>query len=88
MQEQHDRGIRISVVRESELSSEPDLLSDFGIYGDRATGIEELDEQSRTLRFILLFDHQSISLARDRWARLSLYTKPFPDLVNPVQSVR
>ena len=31
----------------------PDLLADWGIYGDRATGVQELDDQSRTFRFIL-----------------------------------
>ena len=47
-------GSRWSASRRS--SREPDLLADFGIYGDRAIGIQELDEQSRTLRFILHFD--------------------------------
>ena len=80
--EQHGRGIRLFLVRESEIGGEVDLLCDFGIYGDRATGIQELDEQSRTLRFILLFDKQSIKLAQDRWARLSLYATPYADLVS------
>jgi hypothetical protein len=79
--EQHERGIQVSLVRESELSGELDLLCDFGTYGDQATGIQELDEQSRTLRFILLFDKQSIKLAQDRWARLSLYVTPYADLL-------
>jgi hypothetical protein len=79
--EQHERGIQVSLVRESEIGGETDLLCDFGIYGDRATGIQELDEQSRTLRFILLFDKQSIKLAQDRWARLSLYATPYADLL-------
>jgi hypothetical protein len=79
--EQHERRIRVSLVRESEIGGEEDLLCDFGIYGDRATGIQELDDQSRTLRFILLFDKQSIQLSQDRWARLSLYATPYVDLV-------
>ena len=54
--EQNDHGIWVSLVRESEIAAEPDLLADFGIYGDRAIGIQELDEQSRTLRFVLHFD--------------------------------
>ena len=32
--EQHDRGIWIGLVRESEIAAEPDLLCDFGIYGE------------------------------------------------------
>jgi hypothetical protein len=79
--EQHEHGIQVSLVRESEVGGEADLLCDFGIYGDRATGIQELDQQSRTVRFILLFDKQSIKLGQDRWARLSLYATPYADLV-------
>jgi hypothetical protein len=81
IEEQRERGIKVSLVRESEIGGEAELLSDFGIYGDRATGIQEMDEQSRTLRFILLFDKQSIKLAEDRWARLSLYATPYADLL-------
>ena len=67
-------------MRESELAGEPDLLADFGLYGDRATGIQELDEQSRTQRFVLRFDPRDLKLARDRWERLSLYATPYADL--------
>jgi hypothetical protein len=79
--EQHERGIKVFLVRESEIGGEADLLCDFGIYGDRATGIQELDEEAKTARFILLFDKQSIKLAQDRWARLSLYTTSYTDLL-------
>lgn len=81
LEEQHDRGIWLLLVRESSVGSEPDLLADFAIYGDRATGVQELDEQSRTLRFILSFDPQSVRLFRDRWERLSLYATPYGDLL-------
>ena len=50
--------------------------------GDRATGVQELDDQSRTLRFILHFDPQNIRLARDRWTRLLLYTTSYADLLD------
>jgi hypothetical protein len=76
IEEQHNRGIWISLVREHHLLSEPDLLCDFGVYGDRATGEQELDDQSRTLRFILCFDRHSLKMAHDRWERLSLYATP------------
>jgi hypothetical protein len=79
--EQNEHGIQVCLVRESEVGGEVDLLCDFGIYGDRATGIQELDERSKTVRFILLFDKQNIKLAQDRWARLSLYATPYADLV-------
>ena len=82
LDEQNDRGIWVSLVRESEIAAEPDLLADFGIYGDRAIGIQELDELSRTLRFVLQFDAHSLHLARDRWERLSLYAIPYADLLD------
>ncbi|OJW24957.1 MAG: hypothetical protein BGO49_07630 [Planctomycetales bacterium 71-10] len=80
--EQNDRGIWLSLVRESELAHEPDLVADFGLYGDRATGIQELDDQSRTQRFVLQFDPRDLKLARDRWERLSLYATPYADLLD------
>jgi hypothetical protein len=70
------------LVRESEIAAEPDLLVDFGIYDDRATGIQELDDRSRTLRFILSFDRPSMKLARDRWSRLALYATSYSDLLD------
>ena len=77
MEEQFQRGLMISVARESELFTEPDLLCDFGIYGARAVGIHELDEHARTLRFMLYFDRQRLQQAHDRWSRLSLYGNSF-----------
>ena len=51
IEDQFNRGINISVVREYDIYTESDLAGDFAIYGDRATGTQELDEQSRTTRF-------------------------------------
>lgn len=86
IEEQHNQGIWVSVVRESELASEPDLLTDFGIYDDRAIGVQELDDQSRTMRFILCFDRPSLKLARDRWARIALYATSYSDLLDRDQA--
>lgn len=79
--EQQGRGIIVSLIRESDLTKEPDLLRDFAVYGDRAIGIQEMDEQSRTIRFILSFDQTSIRQALDRWERLALYATPFQNLM-------
>ena len=40
-----NHGVWISLGRESDLGREADLLVDMGIYGDRAVGVQELDEQ-------------------------------------------
>lgn len=81
LQEQHDHGLHLVLVRESTLHGEPDLLADFGIYGDRAVGTQELDEQSRTVRFTLSFDPQAVRLADDRWRRLSIFGIPYQSLL-------
>jgi hypothetical protein len=46
------------------------------IYGDRATGPQELDEKSHTLRFVLAFDETKIRQALDQWERLRLFASP------------
>ena len=80
--EQAGRGIIVSLVRESDLANESDLLRDFAIYGDRAMGIQELNEQSHTVRFILSFDQPSIRHALARWERLSLFSNSFQNLMD------
>jgi hypothetical protein len=80
--EQSGRGIIVSLVRESDLAKEPDLLRDFAIYGDRAMGIQELDEESHTVRFILSFDQASIRQALAQWERLTLFSNSFQNLLD------
>jgi hypothetical protein len=82
IQGQHDHGLRLRLVRESDLGSEPDLLVDMGIYGVRAVGIQELDDRCRTLRFTLTFDAQAARLASDGWQRLLLFTTSFRSLLD------
>jgi hypothetical protein len=83
LEEQHDHGLHLLLVRESALDGEPDLLCDFGIYGNRAVGTQELDERSRTVRFTLSFDPQAVRLAEDRWRRLSVFGVPYQSLLEP-----
>ena len=80
LQEQLVRHILVSVVREDDLAQEPDLLCDFAIYGDRATGRQELDEHSRTQRFVLSFGEESHRQALARWERLGLYAMSLDEL--------
>ena len=75
LSEQHDRGIVVRLVREADLAKEADLLQNFAIYGDRATAVQELDKESKTLRFVLSFDRDSIRQSLDRWGRLALYAR-------------
>ena len=83
--EQHSRGIFLRLVRLSELRNEPDLQSDFGIYGSRAVGIQELSRFSTTLRFVLSFDFEQVQAAEERWGRLSVYATAYRDLVEPAE---
>ncbi len=82
IEDQHSFGMWICLVRESQLAGEPDLLGDFGIYGTRALGTQELDERSRTVRFVLQFAPEPIRLAQERWERLQLFATPFRHLLD------
>jgi hypothetical protein len=82
IEEQHKRGIVMRLVRESEIVEEPDLMSDIGIYGDRACGLLELDDQCQTVRFTLDFDPRSVQRYEERWRRLLLFAVNFRELVD------
>ena len=82
IEEQHNHGLWIALSRESDIRREPDLLVDMGIYGDRAVGVQELDEHCRTLRFTLDLNPQAIRLADARWQRLILFAKSFTSLLD------
>ncbi len=82
IEEQHYRGVQVSLVRESDLIGEAELLCDFGIYGNRATGRQELDDASRTISFTLSFDSAAIQLANERWSRLALFAIPYAQLLD------
>lgn len=82
IKEQHNHGLWIALVRESELSRESELLVDMGIYGDRAVGTQELDDACRTLRFTLDLDPQAVQLADSKWQRLMLYARSFGSILD------
>jgi len=62
---------KLKLVRQSVLANEPDLVTDLGIYGNRAVGVQELDDKGRTFRFTLSFDFPEVMAAEQRWDRLS-----------------
>lgn len=82
IEEQHNHGLWIALVRESDLRRESDLLEDFGIYGERALGIQEIDECGRTLRFTLDVDPQAVRLANERWQRIQLYARSYRSILD------
>ena len=81
--EQSVHGIWIRLVRLSDLRNEPDLIRDFGIYGQLAVGMQELAEDNlTTLRFTLTFDMQTIRDAEQQWEKLSVYAISYKELLN------
>lgn len=84
IQEQQERGISLLLVREADLAEEPDLLGDFGIYGNRAVGEQQLDDHARTLRFLLSFGETHRRQALERWRRLLLFAVHPPDQLDRI----
>ncbi len=80
--DQHAHGLSIRLVRLSELEREPDLVLDLGIYGTRAVGVQEQDDQGRTVRFTLSFDFTEVLAAEQRWDRLSLLATSFEKILD------
>lgn len=80
--QQRESGIVVSLIREGDIAGESDLAADIGLYGDRAVGIQELDEEARTVSFVLEFGEASLRLAQAWWDRLCLYALPCDDLVD------
>lgn len=78
---QHRNGIAVKLVRLSAVVGEPDLAADFGIYGSRAVGDQELDDHGRTVRFTLSFNFDDVLAAEQRWERLSVYATRYRDLL-------
>jgi len=81
--DQHNHGIKLQLLRLSAIINEPDLQADFGIYGTRAVGVQELGLRSRTARFILSFDFDRVREAEARWDRLTVYATSYSDLLDP-----
>jgi hypothetical protein len=80
--EQHHRGIALWLVHESEVAGEPDLLVDMGIYGSRAIGIQELNDDGGTRRFRLQFGFEHVEAAEERWQRLLVYAVKYSDFLD------
>lgn len=73
-------GVWLSIVRDSQLEGDPDLLIDFGLYGNRAVGFQQVDDHGRTVRFSLSFDFAELLAAERRWERLAVYATRYDRL--------
>ena len=80
--EQHQAGVSVLVCLEDDIRHEPDLPMDFGVYGDRAVGVQQLDDRCRTESFELSFDREEVQLAAARWRRLKLHATPLRELLD------
>lgn len=80
--QQHRYGIWIELVRESELTVEPHLIADFGIYGFRAVGRQVADSSGRTTRFTLSFEFDDVKEAEANWERLKVFTKSYASILD------
>lgn len=82
LDEQHRHGIRVRVLRESDVGTDTDLLNDFGIYGNRAVGMQLVDPTGRTIRFVLSFDFEKLRQAESHWSRLSVFSISYAELLD------
>ncbi len=82
LEEQHRHGIWVRLVRESQLLTESSLVTDLGIYGNRAVGIQAADPAGRTIRFLLSFDFERVQRAEVVWSRLSVYATSYRELLD------
>ncbi len=82
LDQQYRHDIRIFIVRESLLVSDTDLLTDLGIYGNRAVGQQISNPAGRTVRFVLSFDYDRVQRAEVMWNRLLVYAISYQELLD------
>jgi hypothetical protein len=82
IQNQAARGISVSLVRKSDLESEPELVCDFGVYGERAVGYQFLNPTGNTIEFVLEFGSAAVAVAEARWRQLELYAISLDELLD------
>jgi hypothetical protein len=80
IREQKDKGIKIAVAREGLIPVEEDLMYDMGIYGERAVGYQNLDENCRTTSFQLHFNKSRVEKANELFEKLKMHTLTLNEL--------
>ena len=81
LDEQARHGIQLRLVRASQVDD--DLRADFGLYGNRAVGWQELDDRGHTARFTLSFEFAELLAAESRWDRLGIYATSLEETLDP-----
>ncbi len=83
---QHDQGMWVGLVRESQIAHVSDLLSEFGIFGDRAFAVREHDNKRLSIPYVLSFDTVQIQQAKARWKKMKTYAISYMTLLDQLES--
>jgi len=70
---QTENRIRIAVASEGRIPAEENLIEDYGIYGDRAVGVQNIDDKCKTTTFDLYFDKAKIAKAKRSFEKLKVH---------------
>jgi hypothetical protein len=84
LDKQHKYGVRLSLVRESSLATERDVIRDMGIYGSHVVGYHDFVGSSRTNRFMLKFSFDEVSIAEERWKRLAIHAISYQEMLDEI----
>ncbi|MEZ6082093.1 MAG: hypothetical protein R3C56_42385 [Pirellulaceae bacterium] len=81
---QFQHGVKLGLVRVSELENDEELLQDMGIYGSHVVGYHTFDHRNGTKCFTLKFSFDEVALAENRWQRLSMHAISYQELLDEV----
>jgi hypothetical protein len=82
IEEQHNHGLRVILLRERDLAMEPALSVDTCVFDDWGVGTRDLDDRSQTIRVALDFTPSTVRATLDRLDRLSYLGIPFGELLD------
>ena len=68
-------------MRLSDLDKEPELVCDFGIYGDEAVGYQQTNFKGETTRYEIEFGEDAVRQAEAKWKDLLLYATNFETIL-------
>lgn len=82
IEEQHNHGLRVILVRERDLATESNIPVDTCVFDDWGVGTRDLDARSQTVRVLLDFVPATIRVALDLMDRLSHLGISFRELLD------